>query len=331
MKSHLFVGSSVESLSVAYAVQENLEHDAEVTVWPEGIFEPSKTTLQQLLAVFDGFDFAVFVFAKDDVAIVRDREQPVTRDNVIFELGLFAARLGSERCFLLTPRTAPDLHLPSDVLGLSPANYDDDRQDKNLVAGLGTACNRIRRVIQRMGPIASQVQAKAAVAQLAAGITEEVREDLKEAMASASKQSRSSRTEQSYRQLQETLEAAVSVQPDAGAARPSGRVLSHVAGLNLLALALVRAIQRRHLTRRQYQKLRSNAVARNGLLDLRRAGLLVPLAGWENKKRVPVYWFPPNMATRIQAALTLAPISNAAVIKEVNAALEGVGYRSAAH
>lgn len=44
-----------------------------------------------------------------------------------------------------------DLHLPSDLLGLTPATFIPDRQDGNLVAALGPACSRIRRAMARLG------------------------------------------------------------------------------------------------------------------------------------------------------------------------------------
>jgi len=45
MKPNIFIGSSKESLEVAYSLQENLEPFAEVTVWTQGIFELSKFTI----------------------------------------------------------------------------------------------------------------------------------------------------------------------------------------------------------------------------------------------------------------------------------------------
>jgi hypothetical protein len=36
VKPNIFIGSSTESLEVAYSLQENLEPSAEVTVWTQG-------------------------------------------------------------------------------------------------------------------------------------------------------------------------------------------------------------------------------------------------------------------------------------------------------
>lgn len=148
MKPRLFIASSVEGLDVAYAVQENLEYEFEVTVWPQGVFQLSKTALTSLLAGLHSFDGAVFVFSADDTAVVRGREQPAVRDNVLFELGLFIGRLGPDKCFVLKPRTFSELHFPSDLLGLTPASYDGERSDKNVTAAVGPACNKIRKALQ---------------------------------------------------------------------------------------------------------------------------------------------------------------------------------------
>ena len=145
----MFVGSSRESLDYAYAIQENLDpHVAEVTVWPQGVFQIASFDLESLLTELDEHDFAVFVFAPDDLAMIRGRQQSVVRDNVIFELGLFMGKLGRERTFAVMPAGA-DLHLPSDLLGWNMGRYDSRRE--NLVSALGVACNQIRRAIRGLG------------------------------------------------------------------------------------------------------------------------------------------------------------------------------------
>ena len=147
-----FVGSSTEAIDTARAVQEELDHDAEVTVWNQDVFRLSEDGIDSLLRELESTDFAVFVVSPDDIVRIRDEEHPTTRDNVIFELGLALGRLGRKRCFMLAPRNAPDLHLPTDLLGINPASYDPDRSDGNLVAAVGSACAKIRRAIRTLGP-----------------------------------------------------------------------------------------------------------------------------------------------------------------------------------
>lgn len=155
MKPRLFIASSVAHLDLAYAAQEGLEYDVECTVWNQGVFQPSRTAMSSLMDEVESSDFGLFVLAPDDVTRIRDSEKPTVRDNVIFELGLFIGRLGSERCFMIVPGNAPDLHLPTDLLGITPLGYPADRQDGNMVAALGPACSRIRKVIARLGKLAS--------------------------------------------------------------------------------------------------------------------------------------------------------------------------------
>jgi predicted nucleotide-binding protein len=154
MKPTLFIGSSTESLDVAYAIQENLEHVAEVTVWTQGIFDLSKYSLDSLSDALDGSDFGVFVFTPDDVSMIRGTKKASVRDNVIFELGLFIGRLGKERNFIVLPRGSEDeLHFPTDLMGLTPALYDADRQDANLRAALGPACSKLTKAISKLGKL----------------------------------------------------------------------------------------------------------------------------------------------------------------------------------
>lgn len=103
MKPKLFIGSSSESLNVAYAIQDNLNYDAEVTVWTQGVFKLSGNTLDDLIETVGNSHFAIFVFNPNDITIIRDKHESTVRDNVVFELGLFIGKLGKRNVFLCYP------------------------------------------------------------------------------------------------------------------------------------------------------------------------------------------------------------------------------------
>jgi len=145
MKPRIFIGSSKEALDVAYAIQENLEQDATVTVWTQGIFNLSSNALDDLVKSLSSFDFGVFVFQPDDLVQIRNLNFQSVRDNVIFETGLFIGRLGKEKVYFLAPQSTDKLHLPTDLLGINFGKYDDKREDGNLLAALGPFCNQVRK------------------------------------------------------------------------------------------------------------------------------------------------------------------------------------------
>jgi predicted nucleotide-binding protein len=149
LRPRIFIGSSSEALPVAHALQANLDGYADVTVWTQGVFMLSKTTIEALLDAVADTDCAVFVLNGDDVSQMRGTTVATTRDNVIFELGLCIGALGRWSTFLVVPKGVSDLHLPSDLLGISAATYRLDRADANLVAALGPAAMQIRQAIAR--------------------------------------------------------------------------------------------------------------------------------------------------------------------------------------
>jgi len=154
VKPRGFVGSSAESLEIARAIRDELDRDAEILVWDQGVFEPSEYALQSLLQTVGYYDFAIFVLSPDDLARIRDQDHKVVRDNVIFELGLFFGAKGKEGAFMVVPRNTK-LHLPTDLLGLGLLDYDPSKS--NLRAALGSACSAIRSTLRKhqapIGPV----------------------------------------------------------------------------------------------------------------------------------------------------------------------------------
>jgi 8-oxo-dGTP pyrophosphatase MutT (NUDIX family) len=148
-KSRLFIASSTEHVRVAYAIQENLDSDAEVTVWDQNASDLNSYVLEKLMKVLDENEFFICVCAPSDQSEIRGQRVDVARDNVLFELGLFIGRHGRERCFMVQP-SGVDLHLPSDIAGIITGRYDANRSDGSLRAALGPACNQIREQVKKL-------------------------------------------------------------------------------------------------------------------------------------------------------------------------------------
>jgi predicted nucleotide-binding protein len=149
-KPSIFIGSSKEGLHGANALQNALYPVGETTVWDQGLFQLSQSSLSSLVRMLRHFQFAVFLLTPDDVAVIRHRRSAVARDNLIFELGLFMGRLGPERVYFVVPDQAQDFRLPTDLLGITYATYDAQRLDGNLRAAFGPAANAIANAIAQV-------------------------------------------------------------------------------------------------------------------------------------------------------------------------------------
>jgi 8-oxo-dGTP pyrophosphatase MutT (NUDIX family) len=151
MKPRIFIGSSSEGRTIALAVQANLQPKNECVVWDQDIFTLSKGNLENLVDHIVEYDFGIFIISPDDKLGHRGNSYLVPRDNVIFEIGLFMGHLGRKRTFVVSPTDVPDLHLPSDLLGVSTAKFSTNRSDKRWKSELAPACGTIQDCIDVTG------------------------------------------------------------------------------------------------------------------------------------------------------------------------------------
>jgi hypothetical protein len=149
MKPRIFIGSSKEGQHIANAIHAGLQRDAECRVWTEGVFRLSENNLQSLMRAVRTSEFGIFVFSPDDVVETRGKLFSVPRDNVVYELGLFSGALGPERCFFLTPLDS-EIHVASDLLGITPGAYETGRRDEDMEAAVGPFCVKVRQKLKEL-------------------------------------------------------------------------------------------------------------------------------------------------------------------------------------
>lgn len=120
MKPRIFIGSSTEGLSVAQRIKAFFEPDYDCYIWNDNIFQFNEGFLETLLKSASLFDFGFMVFAADDVTKIRDQEYETTRDNVLFEYGLFLGRVGIDRAYIIKE---DNVKIPSDIVGITLLSY----------------------------------------------------------------------------------------------------------------------------------------------------------------------------------------------------------------
>jgi hypothetical protein len=149
----IFIASSSEGLAivekVSTALQQKLDKKVTILPWTKE-FDLSKVFIESLEEAALDIDFALLVMTPDDVIKSRNKKNPVPRDNVIFELGLFMGFLGRDRCFLFH-EGRPDLKLPTDLLGIMSAIYKSPKNEESIESVIEKPCSQISERIVQLG------------------------------------------------------------------------------------------------------------------------------------------------------------------------------------
>ncbi len=136
----IFIGSSVEGLSIAKTVKKHLGTCFEVDIWDEeNKFQFNQSTFDSLINDSNFYDFAIFIATPDGKHTFRRKTYKCTRENVIFEFGLFLGRLGLNRTFILYDERVQTF---SDFEGITCSKFSDSKT-------LMVACKKIRATIKK--------------------------------------------------------------------------------------------------------------------------------------------------------------------------------------
>jgi hypothetical protein len=117
VKPVAFIGSSGLKYELVEAIADRLGDHVDARPW-KTTFPVGRMTLQVLVEEARKVDFGIFVFGADD-RLAADVSIP--RDNVLYEAGLFAGALGTERCLIVHDAQAK---MPSDLEGMTVARFD---------------------------------------------------------------------------------------------------------------------------------------------------------------------------------------------------------------
>jgi predicted nucleotide-binding protein len=123
MKIKLFIGSSTESLYIAKELTALLDDEFDITVW-DTAFRDGDYILETLYKELFITDFGLFIIAPDDKLFARGAKSYSTRDNVIFELGMFVGALGAKKAYFVIADINKNgkelkIRIPNDLDGIN--------------------------------------------------------------------------------------------------------------------------------------------------------------------------------------------------------------------
>lgn len=144
-KKRIFIGSSSEESVLAESVKKILEPEFDVvvwndTVWDTSVFKINNNFLHDLLKATLQFDYGILLGTTDDKVIVRNSEVLQSRDNILFELGLFMGRLGLSKCAFVVEK---ELNILSDVKGISLARFTKT-DPSSFISAISTVASLFR-------------------------------------------------------------------------------------------------------------------------------------------------------------------------------------------
>lgn len=155
----VFIASSGKALPYASAVKRHISDICNAYVWKDVPNYPFKTLTDWILHLPERYDFGIFIFSNDDTLMLNDKKVTVARDNVLFELGLFAGKLGFERCSVLRPEVE-NFHLPSDLNGIFEGKFEDPADEDDINSVLRVPCEDIKLEIKKIWKIVQEQQKK---------------------------------------------------------------------------------------------------------------------------------------------------------------------------
>jgi hypothetical protein len=129
LKPKIFIGSSKAGYSIAEKVKNNMANIGDCFLWQDpNVWEPNRSTFENLLKMVSYFDFGVFVATSDDLTLSNDKIVIEPRDNVILEVALFLGAMGRDKSFLLVEE---GIKLPTDFNGIYMPRFDKSN-DKSI-------------------------------------------------------------------------------------------------------------------------------------------------------------------------------------------------------